>query len=62
MWVPENQIGRVQLQGEETQLLLRLDATTKGGEKKQLLALVDTGAQVNMFRSGLFHARDTTNA
>ncbi len=30
----ENQIGRVQLQGEETQLLLRLDATTKGGEKK----------------------------
>jgi hypothetical protein len=58
----ENQIGRVQLQGEETQLLLRLDATTKGGEKKQLLALVDTGAQVNLFRSGLFHACDTTKA
>ncbi len=50
----ENQIGRVQLQGEETQLLLRLDATTKGGEKKQLLALVDTGAQVNLFAQGCF--------
>ncbi len=46
----ENQIVRVQLHGEETQLLLRLDATTKGGEKKQLLALVDTGAQGNLFR------------
>ncbi len=40
---------------------MRLDATTKGGEKKKLLALVDSGAKVNLFRSGLFHARDTTN-
>ncbi len=58
----KNQIGGIQLQGEETQLLLRIEATPKGGEKKQLLALVNTGAQVNLFRSGLFHARDTTNA
>ncbi len=54
----ENQISRVQLQNEKTQLILRLNATTKGGEKKQLLALVDTGAQENLFPSGLFHARD----
>jgi hypothetical protein len=41
---------------------LGLDATTKVGEMKQLLALVNTGAQVNLFRSALLHARDKANA
>ena len=58
----EGEIGRVQVEGDETQLLLRVDATTPDGKTRQLLALVDTGAQVNLFRIGLFASEEVVPA
>ena len=57
-----SEIGRVQVEGDETQLLLRVDATTPDGKTRQLLALVDTGAQVNLFRIGLFASEEVVPA
>ncbi len=49
-------MGRVQTEGDESQLLLRVEATIPSGVKRQFLALTDTCVQVNLFRTGLFPA------
>ena len=49
-------VEKAQTFGKELQLLLRVQVTSSDGGKKNLLALVDTGAQVNLFRMGLFDA------
>ena len=46
-------VGRVEHRGGGTQLLMEVDAECDG-VKRTLLALVDTGAQVNLVRSDLF--------
>ena len=50
----EKEIEETKFRGDNAQLLLRVNAKLPDGEKKTLLALVDTGAQVNLFRSGIF--------
>ena len=58
----DEDIGKAKMQGNSAQLLLRVNARTLDGERKQLLALVDTGAQVNLYRYGLFEDNQTRPA
>jgi site-specific DNA-cytosine methylase len=58
----DQEVGKAKVRGNDTQLLLRVNVKTPEGETKQLLALVDTGAQVNLYRTGLFDECQTKPA
>jgi hypothetical protein len=48
------QIGRIRTIGDDKQLCIRVMAILPNGERKPMKVLIDTGAEVNLIKLGLF--------
>ena len=60
--IPSYKMNKVHKVGEDLQLLMNIQVRTNDGTRKSVSVLVDTGAEANLVRGGLFNDSLMRNA